>query len=565
MDISEMKRRIIEKIKKDNIDISALDSFPSKSDSQQTPVQEEQAQAGVRQEPPVEPQAPEMPAVPDVGEPVKDEGAPKGGVRVGSDLGSIEDEKPLEGNEYVPPPQVSEDMVIDPEKILKEKYRQIFGDDLKKERVEPVKPVESVPADVEEPPEEQIEVVAEPENDKILQDRIAQLTSEIEERDRRIEEMERQYQGTISDELKAVKEQAASDIEDLKSKLYVVEMEARERAGRMAELEDSLRTKNDQLLQAKTMEVEKAEIASRLQAAEKERDEFALRMTQLNRTIEDLDRRLSTELASQEKGFEAERGELILKAEALDREYKDLEGKINQLNLELSAKNKRLEDTEKLYKGLDDLIKDAAVKVQTTAMEKRALDEKLSQTTAELAIKSKKLIELEKYYKNIETNRNELELKLQSTEKERAELSAKVSQFNLELEAKTRRLEETEKLSKELDQLVKDISLRLQSAERDKKEFADRVVQLSARLESEARKRESERLIVEENLSRFKAEIDTLKKTVDEKQRSEAELKQAVSYLQSEIEARDKKIEADIKYYEKLVREISELRQKTKK
>ena len=59
-------------------------------------------------------------------------------------------------------------------------------------------------------------------------------------------------------------------------------------------------------------------------------------------------------------------------------------------------------------------------------------------------------------------------------------------------------------------------------------------------------------------------EIEVLKSIIKEKEKSEEELQENISRLESEIESRDKKIQADIKYCEGVVREVNDLRQKIK-
>ena len=48
------------------------------------------------------------------------------------------------------------------------------------------------------------------------------------------------------------------------------------------------------------------------------------------------------------------------------------------------------------------------------------------------------------------------------------------------------------------------------------------------------------------------------------KEKTEEALQENISRLESEIESRDKKIQADIKYCEGVVREVNDLRQKIK-
>ena len=68
----------------------------------------------------------------------------------------------------------------------------------------------------------------------------------------------------------------------------------------------------------------------------------------------------------------------------------------------------------------------------------------------------------------------------------------------------------------------------------------------------------------EKNAAALMAEIEALKSVIKEKEKSEEELQENILRLESEIESRDKKIQADIKYCEGVVREVNDLRQKIK-
>ena len=73
-----------------------------------------------------------------------------------------------------------------------------------------------------------------------------------------------------------------------------------------------------------------------------------------------------------------------LQIQAVERSKKALEGKISQLNVELNAKNKRIEETEGANKELDNLVKESELKLQAVESGKADLEERLKQIEAEL-------------------------------------------------------------------------------------------------------------------------------------------------------------------------------------
>ena len=88
--------------------------------------------------------------------------------------------------------------------------------------------------------------------------------------------------------------------------------------------------------------------------------------------------------------------------------------------------------------------------------------------------------------------------------------------------------------------------------------------QLETELAEADKIRQSDNSTSESKIAEFKTEIEALKTVVKDKERSEEELRESILRLESEIESRDKKIQADIKYCEGVVREVNDLRQKIK-
>ena len=150
-----------------------------------------------------------------------------------------------------------------------------------------------------------------------------------------------------------------------------------------------------------------------------------------------------------------------------------------------------------------------------------------------------------------ENEKKGLELKLQKAEKEKKDLEGKVSQLNLEIEAKNNRLAEAERLYRqEIDDTLKDAALKLQAAGNEKASLEEIISRLNFEMEAAAKERKNDKALDEETVNKLRIELERTKEMLEEKD--------------SEIDARDKKIESDIKYYESLIREINEFRQNTR-
>ena len=79
------------------------------------------------------------------------------------------------------------------------------------------------------------------------------------------------------------------------------------------------------------------------------------------------------------------------------------------------------------------------------------------------------------------------------------------------------------------------------------------------------RKRMEDNESAEMERDKLKAEITTARGTIREKEKNEEELKETILCLEADIIDRDKKIETDVKYYEKILKEINALREKVKR
>ena len=79
-----------------------------------------------------------------------------------------------------------------------------------------------------------------------------------------------------------------------------------------------------------------------------------------------------------------------LKLEALERERKNLESKLSQLKVEIDAKNRRVEEAERLYNESNEMVKNIMLRLEPIELEKRKLETKLSQLRRELETAEKR-------------------------------------------------------------------------------------------------------------------------------------------------------------------------------
>ncbi|GEM_PF-3276742 len=244
---------------------------------------------------------------------------------------------------------------------------------------------------------------------------------------------------------------------------------------------------------------------------------------------------------------------------------KEQANRIGQLEEMLKHRDKRLADNEKAGKSLENEKNEVIMKLQASEEAKRELADKLSRAGDETTAIEKKLTETEKHYaKSLDAARKEVELQTQALERARKALEGKIAQLNVELEAKNKRIEETEKINAELDSLVKESAIKLQSAEGLKNDLEERIREIDHEMKEASKKREADAKAADESIAKIKEEIGSLKVVIKDKEKAEEELSENMLRLETEIEARDKKIQSDIKYCEDVVREVNELRQKIK-
>jgi len=149
-------------------------------------------------------------------------------------------------------------------------------------------------------------------------------------------------------------------------------------------------------------------------------------------------------------------------------------------------------------------------------------------------------------------------------EREKRALDGKISQLGDEIEAKNSRIDEIESSKRELDDMVKESALSVKKAEALAKESEEKSAQSALRLGQEIKRREADKALAEETAVKLVSDIEMLKTVIVEKEKAETELRDLSASLRADIESRDQKIERDIKYCEGLLKEINDLRKRSK-
>jgi chromosome segregation ATPase len=376
------------------------------------------------------------------------------------------------------------------------------------------------------------------------------LLSHIEEKDKEIADLKKKFQDDISELEKDKDRTLEKSIKEYSGKLPALEIENK----KLKKLhEDALKQNDSLLMRIEEKDSQITDLANKLQ-------EEHLK----SKKLKDKEKAAEEHREVKDKALantEALRSKLYVAA----KETKELSGRIAQLEDTLRHSNKRLAGSDKVYKALEKEKNDLALELQAAADARKSFEEKIKLLGAECDAKDKKVAETEKFYnKNIEAAKKEMELSIQAIERNRKVLEGKIAQLNVELDAKNKRIEETEESNNELDNLVKESALKLQAVENLKSDLEDKLRELEAESDEAARIRESDKAAGEEKIAVLASEMAALKAVIKEKETSEEALKENIFRLESELEARDKKIQADIKYCESIVKEVNDLRQKIK-
>lgn len=362
------------------------------------------------------------------------------------------------------------------------------------------------------------------------------MKEEIAKRDVAAEIAQKKFTAEL-DEIIKDRDRVAANVESLRSKLYVATKETKEQLAKIAQLEEASRIKdkrsaeldkaNNELVAAKNS------LETKLQSLEIERKNFEGAAAGLKNELTSKETMI-LQLEKMYKEIEAANHGMDLQLQARERNKKDLEAKIEQMNCELDAKTNRLTETDKIYKELDTAVNDLTARLQASQREK----------------------------KELESSHGDISLELQNTQRERKDLEARMLQFSLEIEAKTRRLAEADKLHAEMETIVKDSTAASQTLQRRVGDLEKEVASLSESLKGTLHKLKETEDSASREMERLTAEMTALKNIAREKERKELEYRSSIEHLETEVQMRDSKIEGDIKYTDKVVKEVTELRKK---
>lgn len=334
---------------------------------------------------------------------------------------------------------------------------------------------------------------------------------------------------------------------------------------RLKESYEKVLKENNNLLN-RAGELEKK--ASDLEKKAAQSDSFDAKLAEKDEEIARLEKKISEEMAD----LKADRDKAAANINTLrsriftqTNEAKEHQARAAQLEERLRSREKKIAENENAFKAFEGEKAGMAAKVDLLAGEKVKLEEEIKRLSGEAEEAKTKLTDAEKQHaKNFEIAKNESAVKVQAAFREKRDLEGKIAQLDLELQAKNNRIKEAEERHREREEIIKESTSKMQSLDMDKKELEEKIASLNGQMETLSRKAQSDRAVLETEAARFRQEIDGLKAAVSEKEKAEADLKELVSQLRIDIENRDKKIETDLKYCEKLVREIGELRQRAR-
>ena len=160
----------------------------------------------------------------------------------------------------------------------------------------------------------------------------------------------------------------------------------------------------------------------------------------LTRMIKTKDKKAEEPRIAYEASAKPSSDELSLKIEALEREKKNLESKLSQLKMEIDAKNKRVEEAERLYKESNETVKNIILRFEPIELEKRKLESKLSQLRREFGTAEKR-------------RESDKALAEETVRKIRSELDAMKSKFEARDEGIEKNIESYTKILKEVSEL----------------------------------------------------------------------------------------------------------------
>lgn len=274
------------------------------------------------------------------------------------------------------------------------------------------------------------------------------LRSKLEEKDKTISELQSKA-AEDPEQLKKEKEKAVANVESLRSKLYASAKETKEQQERISQLEEILKNREKRLADSdkhfKRVEAERDGLGEKLASADNRVKELEDKLSHLESEIASKDKLLEESDRAHSKNIDMAKKELTLQMQALEREKRSLEGKISQLNIEIEAKDKRLDESEGSYKELEEAIKDVTIKtelakkelvlqIEATDREKKKLERKITQLNVEIEAKNNRLDDSEKAYRALDNLIKDAALKLEASESRTKDLEEKMAQVNRDIE-----------------------------------------------------------------------------------------------------------------------------------
>jgi len=362
------------------------------------------------------------------------------------------------------------------------------------------------------------------------------IKDELARRDAFVQDLQKKF-ATEIDEITKDRDRAASNVESLRSKLYTATKEIKEQYAKISQLEEAARSKDKRILETEklyaALDLAKSDTEAKLGAAENDNKDLNEKYARFSDGAKD-DRARIEQAEKSYKELGASYGETNFQLQASLRGKKELEAKLEQAQIELEAKTTRLAEADKLYKELDSSVRELTSKLQ--ASQHRT--------------------------KEMEASNEDLALRLSNANRDRKEFEARIAELGSEVEAKTVRLANADKLHKELESIIKDVEAKLQASQNRAGDLEKETALLAESLKASILKLKEVEDAAKNEMGRLRAEFEPLKNIVIQKEKNELELRSSIEALEVEMQARDSKIEGDLKYTEKIIKEVSELRKK---
>ena len=244
------------------------------------------------------------------------------------------------------------------------------------------------------------------------------------------------------------------------------------------------------------------------------------------------------------------------------------EVRISELQGMLKAKEEKIcvdeRYLEKLHEEIDYERDETKSRFQDLYKEKDLLQKKDIQLNLNLEAKDKKINETQKLCQGIEAQMRENILKLQEAEETKGHLKEMLAQLRAKLKSRDQEIEVIQKLRQELEKEMNESRLKLQESEKEKYLMKETITQMRLELDIKSQKLNERVVVEEEKLNELKAEKDRMKNVLEIKIKREKDFEEEITSLKSEFEIRDKKIELDAKYYKELILKVEDIKRKTR-